>query len=87
MERQAAYDLLRCFLEKRGTQGIDCHKELPGLLAYGVAKGCLGNPDTVFEQTEWRKFGDKLFDEVINENKTAKKLLKPWRAVIKRRGV
>jgi len=81
MERQAAYDLLKCFLENRSTQGIDCKKDLPGLLAYGVTKGCFINPDTVFEQTEWCKFGDKLFDEVNNENKTAKKLLKPWRAV------
>ncbi|NWZ30298.1 GAK8 protein, partial [Asarcornis scutulata] len=81
MERQAAYDLLKCFLEKRGTQGIDCKKDLPGLIAYGVAQGCFINPDTVFEQAEWRKFGDKLFDEVINDNKTAKKLLKPCKAV------
>ena len=82
MERQAAYDLLKCFLEKRKVPDIDCAKELAGLLAYGVAKGCFVSPDTVFEQAEWRKFGDKLFDEVINEHKTAKKLMKPWRAVI-----
>ncbi|NXH75845.1 GA113 protein, partial [Hydrobates tethys] len=82
MDRQATYDLLKCFLEKRNVQGIDCKEELPGLLAYGVAKGCFGNPDTVFEQAEWRRYGDLLFGEVIDENKTAKKLLKPWRAVI-----
>ncbi|XP_032062231.1 endogenous retrovirus group K member 7 Gag polyprotein-like [Aythya fuligula] len=35
----------------------------------------------VFEQAEWRKFGDKLFDEVISDNKVARKLMKPWRAV------
>ncbi|KAF1455877.1 Endogenous retrovirus group K member 6 Gag polyprotein, partial [Pygoscelis antarcticus] len=29
-----------------------------------------------------RKLGDQLFDAVINEEKTAKRLLKPWRAVI-----
>ncbi|XP_071889317.1 uncharacterized protein [Anas platyrhynchos] len=81
METQAAYDLLKCFLEKQSTQGIDCKKDLPGLLAYGVAQGCFINPDTVFEQAEWRKFGDKLFDEVIKDNKTAKKLSKPWKAV------
>ena len=81
MERQAAYNLLKCFLEKRGTQDICCKKELPKLLAYGVVKGCFLNPDTVFEQTEWRKFGDKLFDEVISDDKIAKKLMKPWRAV------
>lgn len=81
MERQAAYNLLKCFLEKRGTQDICCKKELPKLLAYGVVKGCFLNPDTVFEQAEWRKFGDKLFDEVISDDKIAKKLMKPWRAV------
>lgn len=82
MERQAAYDLLKCFLENRKMLDIDCPKELPGLLAYGVAKGCFINPDTVFEQAEWRKFGDKSFEDVINEQKAAKKLMKPWRAVI-----
>ncbi|NXW11702.1 GA113 protein, partial [Fregetta grallaria] len=82
MDRQAAYDLLKCFLEKRNVQGIDCKKELPGLLTYGVAKGCFENPDTVFEHAEWRKFGDVLFTEVIDENKTARKLMKPWKAVI-----
>ncbi|NWX51445.1 GAK6 protein, partial [Steatornis caripensis] len=82
MERQAAYDLLKCFLEKRGIKGIDCRKELPGLLAYGLAKGCFINPDTIFEREEWRKFGDTLFREVIDDDKTAKKLMKPWRAVI-----
>uniref|UniRef100_A0A8C3GLB5 CCHC-type domain-containing protein n=1 Tax=Cairina moschata TaxID=8855 RepID=A0A8C3GLB5_CAIMO len=84
MERQAAYDLLKCFLEKQSTVdtvNIDCKKELPGLLAYGVAKGCFTNPNTVFELAEWKKFGDKLLDEVINDSKTAKKLLKPWKAV------
>ncbi|XP_066847083.1 uncharacterized protein [Anser cygnoides] len=81
MEKQAAVDLLKCFLEKRKTPDIDCHKELQGLVAYGVAKGCFINPDTLFEEDEWRKFGDILFEEMISENKTAKKLAKPWRAV------
>uniref|UniRef100_A0A8C3CQM2 CCHC-type domain-containing protein n=1 Tax=Cairina moschata TaxID=8855 RepID=A0A8C3CQM2_CAIMO len=84
MERQAAYDLLKCFLEKQSTVNtvnIDCKKELPGLLAYGVAKGCFTDPNTVFEFAEWKKLGDKLIDEVINDSKTAKKLLKPWKAV------
>ncbi|NXV53852.1 GAK8 protein, partial [Uria aalge] len=69
------------FLEKRSIQGIDCKKELMGLLTYGVEKGYFTNPDTVFELDEWRKYGDSLFDEMINDNKTAKRLLKPWRAV------
>ncbi|XP_056179192.1 uncharacterized protein LOC130141920 [Falco biarmicus] len=81
MERQATYDLLICFLEKRSIRGIDCIKELPGLLAYGVARGHFGNPDTVFEHAEWRNYGDTQFAEVITDNKTAKNLMKPWQAV------
>ncbi|NWU51349.1 GAK6 protein, partial [Dromas ardeola] len=82
MDRQAACDLLKCFLEKRGIPGIDCKKDLPGLLTYGVAKGFFSNPDTVFKEREWRRFGDSLFNEVIDDNKTAKKLMKSWRTVI-----
>ena len=82
MNRQAAYNLLECFLEKRGTEGIDLKKELPDLLSYGVVRGFFADPNTVFEESEWRKLGDKLFDAVISEEKTAKKLMKPWRAVI-----
>ncbi|XP_055556161.1 uncharacterized protein LOC129734853 [Falco cherrug] len=39
MERQATYDSLICFLEKRSVRDIDCKKALPGLLAYGIASG------------------------------------------------
>ena len=80
--RQAVYDLLKCFLEKRSTPGIDCKKELPGLLAYRVAKGCFIDPNEVFERDKWRVFGDKIFDTVIQDDKTAKKLMKPWQAGI-----
>ncbi|KAF1603393.1 UNVERIFIED_CONTAM: Endogenous retrovirus group K member 8 Gag polyprotein, partial [Eudyptes pachyrhynchus] len=82
MNRQAAYNLLKCFLEKRGTTGIDFKKELPDLLEYGAARGVFTNPDTVFEEDEWRKLGDQLFDAVIKEEKAARRLLKPWRTVI-----
>ncbi|XP_074934054.1 uncharacterized protein LOC142049850 isoform X1 [Phalacrocorax aristotelis] len=81
MNRQAAYNLLKCFLEKRGIEGIDLKKELNDLLAYGELRGIFTDPNTVFEEEEWRKLGDKLFDAVINEEKAAKKLMKPWRAV------
>ncbi|KAF1519507.1 Endogenous retrovirus group K member 8 Gag polyprotein, partial [Eudyptula albosignata] len=82
MNRQATYNLLKCFLEKRGTIGIDLKKELPDLLEYGVTRGVFTNPDTVFEENEWRKLGDQLFDAVIKEEKTARRLMKPWRAVM-----
>ncbi|NXF37489.1 GAK6 protein, partial [Nyctibius bracteatus] len=82
MDRQAVHDLLQCFLEKRGVQGIDLNKELSGLLAYGVAKGCFVDPNTGFDDEEWRNFGDKLWEASLEDDKAAKKLGKPWRAVI-----
>lgn len=81
MNRQAAYNLPKCFLEKRGTTGIDLKRELPDLLDYGVTRGIFTDPNTVFEEEEWRKLGDKLFDAIIAEEKAARKLLKPWRTV------
>ncbi|NWR48857.1 GAK8 protein, partial [Regulus satrapa] len=81
MERQAAYDLFTCFLEKRRVQGIDLEKELPGLLEYGHAKGRFQNPQTVHELSEWRKFGDDLWEAVMNDDETAKRLGKQWRVV------
>ncbi|NXE44118.1 GA113 protein, partial [Ptilorrhoa leucosticta] len=82
MERQAAYDLFTCFLQKRNIKGLDIKKDIPGLLAYGYAKGCFTNPHTVHELSEWRKFGDKLWEAIIdNDDKVAKKLSKQWRVV------
>ncbi|TRZ07823.1 hypothetical protein HGM15179_019284 [Zosterops borbonicus] len=81
MERQAAYNLFACMLEKWQVQGIDIKKELPGLLAYGYAKGCFINPHTVHKLSEWQKFGDKIWEASLDDDKTAKKLEKHWRAV------
>ncbi|NWW37369.1 GAK8 protein, partial [Panurus biarmicus] len=81
MERQAAYDLFAAFFQKRQVKGIDLQKELPGLLAYGYAKGVFANPHTVHELTEWRKFGDLLWQATLDDDKTAKKLGKFWRVV------
>ncbi|NWZ89712.1 GAK6 protein, partial [Nesospiza acunhae] len=81
MDRQAAYDLFKCFLEKRGLKGTDLRKELPGLLAYGVAKGCFADPNQVFEEAEWRRFRDKMWEAVLDDCKMAKKLSKAWRAI------
>ncbi|NXN52311.1 GAK8 protein, partial [Rynchops niger] len=82
MERQAVYSLLRCFLEKRSVEGLDLKKDLSALLDYGVVKGYFKDPNEIFDRDEWRRFGDKIYEEVTEENKTAKKILKPWRAVI-----
>ncbi|NXO37043.1 GAK8 protein, partial [Locustella ochotensis] len=79
MDRQVAYDLFISMLQKRGIRGIDLQKELPGLLAYGYAKGCFANPHTVHELSEWRKLGDILWDAMIDGDKTAKKLGTLWR--------
>ena len=81
MERQAAYDLFTCFLRKRQIKGVDLQKELPGLLAYGYAKGFFQNPHLVHDLTEWRKFGDAIWQAVLDDDKTAKKCGKLWRAV------
>ncbi|NXD57940.1 GA113 protein, partial [Corvus moneduloides] len=80
-KRQAVYDLLKCFLEKRSTPGIDCKKDLPGLLVYGFAKGCFIDPNEVFEREQWKVFGDKIFDAATQDDKVAKKMMKLWRAV------
>ena len=81
MEREAAYQLFTRFLEERGIKGIDLNKELPGLLAYGQSRGLLVNPHSVHELSEWRKFGDVLWEATIEDNKVARKLGKLWKAV------
>ncbi|NXB19743.1 GAK8 protein, partial [Rhagologus leucostigma] len=81
MDRQAAYDLFITGLEKKGLKGIDLRKEVPGLLAWGYAKGVFANPHTVHEITEWRTLGDRLWEAVLEDDKTAKKLGKVWRTV------
>ncbi|NXO46294.1 GA113 protein, partial [Locustella ochotensis] len=81
MDRQVAYDLFISMLKKQGIRGIDPQKDLPGLLAYGHAKGCFENPHTVHELSEWKKFGDKLRDAMLDGDKTATKLGTLWRVV------
>lgn len=80
-QRQAAYNLFISFLQKRQVKGIDLQKELPVLLDYGHNLGVFQNPHTEHEITEWRKFGEKLWEATIEENKTAKKMGKPWKIV------
>ncbi|NWX84509.1 GAK9 protein, partial [Nothoprocta pentlandii] len=83
MERQAGYDLLRCFLEKRGALDKELGRELAGLLAYGTAKGCFHDPNTVFDEGEWHKFGDKLWEATLADEKAVKRLGNHWRTVVK----
>ncbi|XP_068791278.1 endogenous retrovirus group K member 7 Gag polyprotein-like [Struthio camelus] len=81
MERQAAYDLFTCLLQKRQIKEIDLQKDLPGLLACGHSQGCFQNPHTVHELSEWRKLADSLWEAAVDGDKLAKKFGKPWRAV------
>ncbi|NXC80401.1 GAK24 protein, partial [Cercotrichas coryphoeus] len=81
MDRQVAYELFTRNLKQRNLQGIDLKKELPELLAWGYAKGCFANPHTVHDLEEWRKLGNLLWEAVIDDDKTARKLSKLWRAV------
>ncbi|NWQ72511.1 GAK9 protein, partial [Neopipo cinnamomea] len=81
MEREAAYSLFTDFLKKKGVKDVDLQKDLPGLLAYGVAKGCFVNPHTVHSIAEWRKFGDKMWEAILDKDKAAEKLGKQWRVI------
>ena len=81
MERQAAYDLFTAMLETRQVKGVDLRKDLPQVLAWGYGKGCFTNPHAVHELSEWRKLGDKLWESVIDDDKTAKKMSKIWRTI------
>ncbi|NXE03212.1 GAK9 protein, partial [Chaetorhynchus papuensis] len=81
MERQAALTLFTQFLRQRGVKEIDLHKDLPGLVDYGISKGCFTNPNTIHELSEGRKFGDLIWEAVLDDDKTAKKLGKQWRVV------
>ncbi|XP_051632954.1 uncharacterized protein LOC127466311 [Manacus candei] len=47
----------------------------------GFAKGCFVDPNTVFDEGEWKRYGDKLWEDLLNDDKVAKKLAKQWQAV------
>ncbi|XP_075300282.1 uncharacterized protein LOC142364530 [Opisthocomus hoazin] len=81
MDKEVALELLQRFLEKRGVE-LGCIKQLVGLVATGKLKGFFKTPDSLFEEKEWRDFGDVLWDMVIDDDKIGKKLMKPWREVI-----
>ncbi|NXT45276.1 GAK8 protein, partial [Pelecanoides urinatrix] len=81
MDRQAAYDLFTAFLQKRQVKGIELSKELPDLLKFAYSQGFFINPHTVHELSEWRRFGDKLWELTLDDDKAAKKMSKLWRVV------
>ena len=57
MNFEVALDLLQCFLEKRG---VNCVKQVSGLVILSRVKGCFKNSDSLFEESEWCKLGDVL---------------------------
>ncbi|NWU73784.1 GAK7 protein, partial [Pterocles burchelli] len=81
MDRQAAYDLFIAGLERKGIKGIDLKKDVIALLAWGYSHGVFANPHTVHQLTEWRKLGELLWDAVLEDDKTAKKMGKIWRVI------
>ena len=81
MDRQAAYDLFSAFLRRRQFKGIDLVKDLPALLSRAVSYGFFANPHSVHTLEEWRRYGDKLWELVLDDDKPAKKRSKLWKAV------
>ncbi|RMC21772.1 hypothetical protein DUI87_02641 [Hirundo rustica rustica] len=81
MDRQAAYDLFASLLKRRGVKGLDLDKDLPSLLGHAASYGFFANPHAVHELAEWRKYGDKLWELVLDYDKPAKKMSKFWKIV------
>ncbi|NXB92580.1 GAK9 protein, partial [Vidua chalybeata] len=81
MDKQAAYDLFSAFLRKRQVRVIDLDKDLPSLLHHAHSYGFFVNPHTVHELSEWRRYGDKLWELVLDDDKPGKKMSKLWRVV------
>ena len=81
MDRQAAYDLFTAFLRKRQFRGVDLEKELPALLSHAVSHGFFADPHSVHTLDEWRRYGDKLWELVLEDDKVAKRMSKLWKAV------
>ncbi|NXW65070.1 GAK8 protein, partial [Eurystomus gularis] len=78
---QTAYDLFKCFLEKRKVE-IDYKKDLPRLLDFAKEKGFFITPEEIFRVEEWRDLGEYLLREVCQKDKNAKKLAQTWWAII-----
>lgn len=81
MEREVAQQLLLRFLEKRGVDS-GVLKSVPNVLDFGRSAGVFLHAGTLFNVDEWRTCGDILWDQVIDDKKEAKKLMKPWREII-----
>ncbi|NXK70937.1 GAK8 protein, partial [Sylvietta virens] len=81
MDRQAAQDLFLSLLRRRNLKNVDVDKEVPGLIKYGFSYGFFTNPHTVQDLDEWRKFGTKLWELVLGDDKPARKWGKVWKSV------
>lgn len=81
MDRQAAYDLFVTFLRRRGFKGLDIDKDLPSLISHARSLGIFSDPHSIHQLSEWRKYGDALWDLVLEDDKAAKKMSKLWKAV------
>ncbi|NWY41303.1 GAK8 protein, partial [Sylvia atricapilla] len=81
MDRQAAYDLFTAFLRRRGIKGLDLDKDLRLLLTHAETHGFFKDPHSVHHLSEWRAYGDKLWDLVLDDDKPAKKMSKYWKIV------
>ncbi|RMC07326.1 hypothetical protein DUI87_16785 [Hirundo rustica rustica] len=81
MDRQAAYDLFASLLKRRGVKGLDLDKDLPSLLEHATSYEFFANPHAVHELAEWRKYGDKLWELVLDDDKPAKKMSEFWKIV------
>ncbi|XP_063997002.1 uncharacterized protein LOC135173787 [Pogoniulus pusillus] len=80
LDKQVAISLLLNFLEKRGVSMSK--KKLTSLVAYGLVRGHFQTSDSLFDESEWRRCGDTIFDQAIDGDKTAKSVQKQWRDVI-----
>ncbi|NXH50043.1 GAK7 protein, partial [Dicaeum eximium] len=82
MESEVALELFTSFLKKREIADLDLKKDPLVLYTYGRAQSLFKASGDLFEVTEWQKLGSILWDKVIDDDKAAHKLMKPWRAVI-----
>ncbi|NXQ39703.1 GAK8 protein, partial [Catharus fuscescens] len=81
MDRQAAYELLTATLKHKQVKGIDLSKDLPALLQHAVSYGFFVHPHSVQTLAEWQRYGDKLWELTLEDDKLAKKYGKLWKVV------
>ncbi|RMC19760.1 hypothetical protein DUI87_03324 [Hirundo rustica rustica] len=62
---------------------IEGYEKIEGQLEgeHATSYGFFANPHAVHELAEWRKYGDKLWELVLDDDKPAKKISKFWKIV------